>query len=35
MVGPLKSYCEYGVKFDIEHVISCKKGGFTSLWHNH
>ena len=27
-------YCGCGSKFDIQHALSCKKGGFVSLRHN-
>ena len=27
--------CECGSNFNIEHALSCKKGGFVSLRHNH
>ena len=30
----LLSVCECGMKFDLTHASSCKKG-FVSLWHNH
>ena len=31
----LPTNCECGTKFDIQHALSCKKGGFISLCHNH
>ena len=31
----LPSSCECDIKFDIQHVLSCKKGSFVSLRHNH
>ena len=31
----LPSSCECGAKFDIQHALSCKKGGFISQRHNH
>ena len=31
----LPTNCESGTKFDIQHALSCKKGGFISLRHNH
>ena len=31
----LPTNCECGTKFDIQHALSCKKGGFISLRHNH
>ena len=31
----LPSNCECGNKFDVQHALSCKKGGFVSLRHNH
>ena len=30
----LPDTCECGVKFSIEHALSCKKGGFVTLRHN-
>ena len=30
----LPENCECGYKFNIEHAISCKKGGFVSIRHN-
>ena len=30
----LPAYCECGKKFDLQHALSCKKGGFVSLRHN-
>ena len=27
-------YCGCGSTFDIQHALSCKKGGFDSLRHN-
>ena len=26
--------CECGSSFDLQHALSCKKGGFVSLQHN-
>ena len=31
----LPSNCECGNKFDVQHALSCQKGGFVSLRHNH
>ena len=31
----LPSNCERGNKFDVQHALSCEKGGFVSLRHNH
>ena len=31
----LPTNCECGTKFDIQRALSCKKGGFISLRHNH
>ena len=31
----LPSNCECGNKFDVQHALSWKKGGFVSLRHNH
>ena len=31
----LPSNCECGNKFDVQHALSCKKGGFVSWRHNH
>ena len=31
----IPSSCECGNKFDVQHALSCKKGGFVSLRHNH
>ena len=30
----LQAYCECCEKFDLQHALSCKKGGFVSLRHN-
>ena len=30
----LPELCECGNKFDVDHALSCKKGGFVSLRHN-
>ena len=30
----LSAYCECGEKVDLQHALSCKKGGFVSLRHN-
>ena len=30
----LPAYCECSEKFDLQHALSCKKGGFLSLRHN-
>ena len=30
----LPAYCECGEKFDLQHALSSKKGGFVSLRHN-
>ena len=30
----LPAYCECREKFDLQHALSCKKGGFVSLRHN-
>ena len=27
--------CSCGVKYDFQHSLSCKKGGFVTLRHNH
>ena len=31
----LPTNCEFGTKIDIQHALSCKKGDFISLRHNH
>ena len=31
----LPSVCECDIKSDLTHALSCKEGGFVSLWHNH
>ena len=31
----LPSNCECDNNFDVQHALSCKKGGFVSLRHNH
>ena len=31
----LPSHCECGASFSPEHALSCKKGGFVSMRHNH
>ena len=31
----LPSFCECGIKFDLERAFPCKKEGFVSLRHNH
>jgi hypothetical protein len=31
----LPTNCECGANFNLEHALSCKKGGFVSLRHNH
>ena len=28
------SFCQCGVKNDINHALSCKKGGYVIMWHN-
>ena len=33
-IANLPTFCQCGSKFDIEHSMSCKKGGFVSIWHN-
>ena len=33
-ITKLPAYCECGEKFDLQHALSCKKGGFVSLRHN-
>ena len=35
MLTRLPNNCEYGVSFDLQHALSCKKGSFVSLRHNH
>ena len=27
-------FCEYGIRFLLQHTLSCKKGGFVSIRHN-
>ena len=31
----LPNMCSCGAKYNLQHSLSCKKGGFISLWHNH
>ena len=31
----LPTTCACGAKFDIQHCMSCKKGGFINVCHNH
>ena len=31
----VRTICECGTKFDIQHALSRKKSGFISLRHNH
>ena len=33
-ISRLRTNCECGANFDIDHALSCKKGGFISLRHN-
>ena len=33
-ISNLPTSCPYGCKFDIQHSINCKKGGFISIRHN-
>ena len=28
------TFCQCGTKFDIQHSMNCKKGGFVSIRHN-
>ena len=28
------SHCSYGHLFSVEHVLTCKTGGFPTIWHN-
>ena len=35
ILSRLPTNCECGTKFDIQHTLSCKKGGFISLSLNH
>ena len=34
-LSKLPLVCECGMKFDLTHALSCKKGGFLSLRYNH
>ena len=35
MASPKLPYnCEYRPRFNLQHVVSCKKGGFISIRHN-
>ena len=33
-IANLPTVCPCGIKFDIQHSMSCKKGGFVSIRHN-
>ena len=33
-LAKLPEFCECGEKFDLQHALSCKKGGFVSLRQN-
>ena len=33
-IANLPTFCPCGSKFDIQHSMSCKKGGFVSIRHN-
>ena len=33
-IANLLTFCPCGSKFDIQHSMSCKKGGFVSIRHN-
>ena len=33
-IANLPTFCPCGNKFDIQHSMSCKKGGFVSIRHN-
>ena len=35
MLTRLPNNCECCASFDLQHALSCKKGGFVSLRHNH
>ena len=35
ILSRLPSVCECGMKIYLTHALSCKKGGFVSLRHNH
>ena len=35
IITKLPVNCECGAYFDLQHALSCKKGGFVSLRHNH
>ena len=34
VIPKLPSECACGSKFNVQHAISCKKGGFVTLRHN-